>query len=144
MRDKGLCAEIPDVNSFLSGQSMPGAHDECQLITHNGRRFEIGFIRQELEDREIQIALVKLVRKLRRKLPGYFNLYLRVLLAKLEDQLRQQVETGALVRSNANAAALKGVKLFESSEAFITQIEQPLGVFVEHLARIGQHIIVSV
>src|SRR5882724_8427847 len=142
--DKGLCAEVPDVNSLSTREPMSWAHYECKLIPHDGRRFEIGFIGQKGKDGEIQIALVKLVRKPRRELARDFDLNLRILLAKFEDQLRQQVKTGALVGANANAAALKGVELFERGEAFITQVEQALGVFVKHLTRIGQHIIAAV
>src|SRR2546428_2327275 len=123
---------------------MSWAHYERKLISHDGRCFEIGFIGQKREDGEIQIALVKLVRKPRRELARDFDLNLRILLAKFEDQLRQQVETGALVGADANAPALKGVELFESCEALITQIEQALGVFVKDLARISQHIIAAV
>src|SRR6185503_3950811 len=108
------------MNSFGARETMNRTHDKRKLIAHYWSSFEIGFIRQERENSEIQIALVKLVGKLCGQLPRDFDFYFRVLLAELEDQLRQQVQTGALVRPDANTATLKGLELFERGETLIS------------------------
>src|SRR5437879_1321176 len=102
---------------------MPGAYDQDQLVAHDRRRFEIGFIGQKGQNGKIQIALPELVRKPRRKMARHFDLDLWVLLAELEDQLRKKIKASALVRADPNSSASERVQLFKSRDRFIPQIQ---------------------
>src|SRR6185503_15185133 len=144
MGDEGFSAQFPDVNSRTGCEAMLRADDQGQLVPHDQGAFQVAVIGKERQDRKVEVALTKFIRKSRRHLTKHFDLDLGVLFPKSEDQPGKQVKACALVGPDAYSAALQAVQLQERRERFVPEVQQPFGVVVEHIARIGQHIGIAI
>ena len=109
-----------------------------QLVSEHKEGFEVAVNRLEGEEREVHAALQDLARQPLGDVPVNLDLNFGVALAVGEDDPRQEVERGALVRADADAAPLQRAQLGNRLARLVAQGKNSLRVVVYDLARFGQ------
>src|SRR5215813_3809808 len=113
-------------------------HHEHELITQNLKRFEVAVYRLISHQRKIQIAIEHLSRQAVRRMPKNLNHDVGVEGSIVENDVRQQIERGALVRANPDPSTLERLHLGNSFESLVAQGENALSVVIHQLAHLSK------
>ena len=121
-------------HDLMLGQRILRANHQHQLVAKNRLDLQAGRLNRQRQNAHFHRAVFQLFHDLVAEISIDADLHRRIAPAVFRKNLRQHIQTGSLVRSNAQGAAGRGAVVRDRRERLIPQILKALGVFIENLS----------
>ncbi len=121
----------------LARQRMRGRHHENQFVQVNDDGAQLRLLRIVSEDAQFRVVAQHVAGNVAAQRALHRDADHGMQAAEL-GQHRQQVERGKFVGGDAQLAALQLAQFGQRSGGIVTQVEQPLGILLQHAPGIGE------